>query len=433
MSRARQGRLIELSRRSIGDNIRTGRDGRFITSPLVIVKHRQGRSADVPVPAECMVLPVVMMSRAQEKRIQAQLGLCVKSATHEGHVKWWALWQSYALSSHQDLYLRTSEQFQRVIVVSAFFCHLVDAGRSLHHIKEVLKAMKFFFLQALLDVDFLNHEIIVRLRESAKPVGRSAFNAKRCRRKEPVTIDMLVWIRENFRSTVEERLTYIGVALGFHFMLRASEFVYMKPNRNEVDEVHALKYEDVNVLTMNGVTISLEDSLLVSDNCIHGFKFVITCSKTDKFGNGRFLVLLKDGASQSLLVRDLMSHVRESKIRRGDVFMSRWKGCGDNRKETNLKLTSKMVSHALKTAATAFGLDSCHFSPHSLRSGGATQLAVSGASANHIDRVGGWGNKTGGRAAGYQRSTPYDHGALGSVDGKRKVGSLTTRDLLAIR
>ena len=380
--------------------------------------HRLGRSVDIPTPIDSAVLPAKTISSNQAERLRNQLNLRVKTNTLRDHVKKWNSWLTYASTNQYDLYLRTSETFQRVVVIGSFFCHLLDSGRSLNQIADTLRAMKFFFLQALQNIDFFSHELILQLKESAKPVGRSAFNSRQSRRKEPITFDMLKWIRDNYMSTVDSRMTYAGIALGYHFMLRASEFVYGTPHQEETDEVHALMYEDITILTTDGKTKSLPYVNDLDDSSISGLKFVVTTSKTDKSGQGRHLTLLREGVYQSQLVDDLVRHVRESKIHEGDVFMSRWKSTRCN--NTNRKLTKRMVSTALKLAATAFGLDSCNFSPHSLRSGGATQLAASGANLNMIDRVGGWVNRSAGRAAGYQRSTTFDYGALGGIDSREQ-------------
>ena len=398
-----------------------------VTTPSV-VQHRSGRSVDIPTPAELRVLPPRAATKQQEKRLQDQLNLRVKRDTLNTHVRWWAQWKEYANSQHHDLYLRSSTDLERVKVLAIFFCHLLDHGRMLYHVNEIFKAMKFFFLQELNDVEFFSHDLIVRLKDSAKPVGRLAFTDHQSRRKEPVTFDLVKWIRDNCRMTIEGRLTYVGIAMAFNFMLRASEIIFIKPDQDEADEVHAITYEDVSVLTVDNKWNPLSVNTSLDSTRILGFRFVVTTSKTDRSGSGRRLTLKRDGPNQSQLIDDIASFIRESRIRRGDVLMSRWKTVGSSR-ETNLKLTKEMMSTTLKKAAAAFGLDARQFSCHSLRTGGATQLAASGANSNMIERVGGWTTRNGGRAAGYQRSTLYDHGALGAIDSRNGGRQLSATDI----
>ena len=182
------------------------------------------------------------------------------------------------------------------------------------------------------------------------------------------------------------------------------------------------------VLTVDDKWNPLSARIPLDSARILGFSFIVTTSKTDRSGSGRRLTLKRDGPHQSQLIDDIANFIRESRIRRGDVLMSRWKTVGSSR-ETNLKLTKEMMSTTLKKAAAAFGLDARQFSCHSLRTGGATQLAASGANSNMIERVGGWTTRNGGRAAGYQRSTPYDHGALGAIDSRNGGRQLSATDI----
>lgn len=182
--------------------------GHFSTSEQTSVRHRVGRSVDVMTPSEAVLLPPRLTTQSQEKRIQNQLNLCVKRETVELHVKWWKLWRDFASSRRHDLYLRTSDGMQRVVTVGIFFCYLLDSGRSLSHINLVIRAMKFFFVQALIDISFLDHEVVARLENSAKPVGRQAIESRQSRKKEPLTFDMLQWVRCNYRLTLDDRMVY---------------------------------------------------------------------------------------------------------------------------------------------------------------------------------------------------------------------------------
>ena len=111
-----------------------------------------------------------------------------------------------------------------------------------------------------------------------------------------------------------------------------------------------------------------------------GLKINIKRSKTDQFGEGFTKALPYFDSSQYCPVVSLKNWLNISKITSGPVFRRFVKGS----KLSENRLTDQTVALLIKEYLNLAGIDSKHYSGHSLRSGFATSAAESGAEERNI-------------------------------------------------
>jgi len=111
-----------------------------------------------------------------------------------------------------------------------------------------------------------------------------------------------------------------------------------------------------------------------------GLKINIKRSKTDQFGEGFTKALPYFDSSKYCPVVSLKNWLDISKITSGPVFRRFVKGS----KLSENRLTDQTVAILIKQYLNLAGIDSKHYSGHSLRSGFATSAAESGAEERNI-------------------------------------------------
>lgn len=378
------------------------------------------RPRTVELPEEVPVRPVRKLTPGEQEKIRNRMTRSVVGSTYQEYVDRWQDWITFANDNSFDLYLRGYDRTGRIAAVCLLITTLAEQGSGPRVVEKVILSMKFIFEQQMIDGrDFLNDKAINRTRRGCKPRGRQAFVERTTVDRQPVTWDMVEWVREEYSNeSTEGLMSYIGIALAFNFMWRASEYIGRSSSGGDaIDSVHALKRSDVTCYDKSGKVIPPAIiRKLTNLSLVDMITFVIKSSKSDQTGKGRFLSLTREGGFQNQLVNDVVRFLRSSATEDNHFFMSRCK------RGRNLKLTRKVLTDVLKAAAEAKGLSGACFALHSLRIGGATQMAASSSDPGMIDRVGGW-SLTSSEACrsskislGYRRSTVLDHGAVGAID-----------------
>ena len=388
------------------------------------------KSRVVQASYEVPLRPVRLLTRDESVLISKSMTASVKCYTHKDYVRGWKMWLHFADSHGFDVFLRGYDHMGRVGAVCLLVASMGDQVSATQEVNTIIRAMKYFFDLNLIGSAFLDDAAILRSRRGIVKRGRNAFDQRTSTERQAVTLDMLQWVRSRCvdeSSSVDDLMAYIGFALAYNFMWRASEYIVSnrgsKSDTGVSDCVHALRRGDVTCYDISGeVVTSQAIHMCKKVTQVHSVTFVIKSSKADQGGQGRFLSLTRDGALQSRLVDDFVSFLRASKTSDEDYLMSRWK------QGRNLKLTRKMLTSLLKDAAEAKGLPRACFALHSLRIGGATQMAASSSDSGMIERVGGWSSgKSANKSARYRRGTVLDYGALGSID-KGEKGSIVVSD-----
>lgn len=414
--------------------------GRFLSTST-----HPRRVRPVRLPQDVLEVPVRSFSTSEITNIRQVLNASVMDDTLSAHQRHWITWEEFAASAGLDVYLRGYDYIGRVSAICLLIVDMIRDGHNKTTVDQVVGAMKFFYTGQIEGLHCFNDEAITRAKQSVRKRGRRAFDEKNHYERQPFTYDMVCWIRTHYLSTngtpkeqIDKFMVYIGVALAFNFMWRASEFIFKKsqrtstlfqdpnedPDEKVLNTVHTLYREDILVYTSADDTTSLtiEQVFTLTDvSDVQSLLFVIKSSKADNYGNGRRVTISRDGINQGQLIDDVVRFLIMSETRQKDVFLSRYFN------GRNLKLTRKDITVGIKAAASAFGLPTVCFSVHSLRIGGATQMEAAHEREEMIDRVGGWNvKKAKNSATRYRRLTTLDHGAIGTID------KSTTEQILSV-
>lgn len=365
------------------------------------------------------------LSRKERVLISETMSLSVVEETERTHLRHWAIWEAFVLRMGFDVYLRGHDYQGKLAAVCLAISTMLSEGESQTKIGAVVRSLKFHFDKYLIEgKEFLLDPALSRILKATRHRGRTAFNQRVRLDRQPVTWDMVAWIRLKHRTglgAVEDAMVHLAVELAYNFMWRASEFIGNVTRKRDTAGhlredlimlgIHALRREDVRCLDINSNVLSVLDvASLIDSRRVHSVEFVITSSKADQHGVGRFVYLKREGLRQTELLENLLNFLQISGTHSEDLFMSRW------RSGKNLKLNRRMVTKAIKAAAEAFGLPPGCFSIHCLRIGGATQMAAIEGESGMIERVAGWAPNRASASSLYKRSTSLDHGAIGSLD-----------------
>jgi site-specific recombinase XerD len=149
------------------------------------------------------------------------------------------------------------------------------------------------------------------------------------------------------------------------------------------DEIMRLRDRSIILIGFSGgfrrneiVSLDFDDLDFVSE----GLKINLKRSKTDQFGEGSVKGLPYFDNSQYCPVLSLKKWIEISKIDSGPLFRRFSKGS----KLTVNRLTDQTVALLLKKYLKLAGIESKHYSGHSLRSGFATSAAEAGAEERNI-------------------------------------------------
>ena len=253
-----------------------------------------------------------------------------------------------------------------------------ERGKSASYIKDALAAIQHGRVSRNLPVEHLDSLVVeMASKASGNAVDGRQLSLERERRERlPAAKEMLQWLREDsWDKGIDERMTYMGVVLGFHFMLRVSEYAHTGSKSAD----HRFLVEDVYYYGEKGERLGIRDKGIV------GITIMKRTGKTNRGGKRLHrLQLSRSSPVEEQLMEDFLLFGRESGTDPSDPFLSRMK-LGKRK-----VLTSSMVNSALKRMAVQFGLDPKKFSSHSLRKGGCTSMRFAGIEAESIRRVVGW-------------------------------------------
>ena len=341
----------------------------------------------------------------------------VVSATRNKHDKNWVVYKEYMdkVIRSGDYYLvRMSLQNKVAILVQFLQNCLQEKKMSATKAINCLGSVRFYFQTNSIPLEIFGHDSLELARRACNNTesGRERNLNREKNLKEGVTIEMIELMRRKKWTTlsgIDDKMTYLAVALAYHFMLRRSEYIYSR------DTDHAILTEDVILESREGSRYFpwlMRESAVTVD--IVKIDVVVRSSKTDKKGIGKYLSVSSAGentAGEKCLIQDMVHWCMIAGFNRGDPFFSRYAPRKKN-------LTASMVGDLLKEFGEKCGIERNRVSTHSLRIGGATSLRESGVNRDMIKRIGGWadGSNVDER---YSRTTASDRGAL-SVVGKSK-------------
>ena len=209
-----------------------------------------------------------------------------------------------------------------------------------------------------------SHAILLRgIRRFTDPVHKQM----------PLTVPLLRVIRSHLDlSRSRHQLLWGGLLLGYFFLLRRSEYLYIGGKHHE----YVLRRGNLLFLDAASNPVPPSQARLV------GLK--LSGAKNNQFGREevRFLHCSGDRSICPVLAaRWVVKAARVYGTRPDQPALSTGQGTG---------ISSQEMSKLLKHAATLSGLDPSGFSTHSIRIGGATTLLNAGADRLVIKLLGRW-------------------------------------------
>jgi site-specific recombinase XerD len=336
---------------------------------------------------------------------------------------------------HEFLWGLTKQQ--KVEEVAWFIYDLVDKqGRSGDQVNRILSSMQAYFATNCREISDVMGEQTVKLARKAaskQESGRALSEKREQKRRAPVTLHMLTqartwyWKLGQKSMTLEEldsSMTYLALVLAFHFMWRASEYIF-----DSKCSKHAILNKDVLFVDHKEERYDREKlrrMFLGGGNVlVNKILFKVRSTKTERYGHTRFLVLKRGSKFETLLLTDILTWVKIAGcVCAEKPFLSRT-AVGTNRQTRTRLLTRKEVSMALKDIAKKMGHTDVGFafSPHSLRIGGASTMISKGASTEETRMIGGWA-KDSQVAEIYWQYSPLEGGALSEYTHTLDVGDL---------
>lgn len=319
---------------------------------------------------------------------------------------WFQFLDRHDLHQYIDLSPTGSDDFRRILIWFLHFC-AVDLKLSESKVQTTIQALQYALKTDGYSLNVFKDDSIKLARAAVRGDPRVKHAQRTRKRRLPVTFDMLSYLEDLLLQSphLDDWMTYLGILMAFHFMLRVSEYCL------DGSSPHAIRCGDVLFLTDDGGVYSPWDIRLASVHSSHiiGAIIDLRSSKADKAGKGRHLYVSRGGSAESFLL-DLMifwSTVAEFSGP-AQAFLSHAGKTAHRRKH----LTRRMVSSVLKQMAAHFGFDDAFFSTHSLRIGGMSCGTKADMNNATLCRIGGWSSDS---EARYRENVP-DSGILSVLD-----------------
>ena len=320
-------------------------------------------------------------------------------------VRWFNLLDIKGCSEYY--FFNGNPPLERTTKLVLLICYVDNENELNHDYSKAMSAVRCAFRNELEPTDIFDDPIIAAVRKSLKPSARELHIKRAKRFRLPTPYIFITYLRAVYwvDGEIENKMTYLGVAISYNYGLRSSEYTYDDKLKGE----HAIRASDIFFVHKNGLRLfpwQITDLILNTD--IISGKFSNVSGKTRTDGDARDLFLSRESEVESQLLHDILDWCRISKVTEDDIFLSRHKA--DSRGTIRRKqLIPRMVSCALKEAAIIFDLPPAMFSTHCNRIGCASDLAKYGLHDDDIKRFIGWTSDT---SLLYQHGSAADPSAL---------------------
>jgi len=314
----------------------------------------------------------------------------------------WASFLSDRFAGVDTLLHRLAEKEKRGILV-LFVQHLSSNNLN---IRSGMAALRNLFRTCLEDTKVFDDASVLAARDSCRPNPRVVSLAKEVRLRLPVPFELVRALRTTLwlgDSTVDNKMTYLGILLAYCLCLRVGEYAHDSDSRGK----HSIRNEDVYLKCKDNIQRRPWEFSEQSSFEVTTVMIILRSSKVDNTGRGRYEYISPETELHIECLRDLTWWVKNSKTARGEPFLSRYqvfKG-----KLSYKVLTREMISSALKVGATSLGLDESRISSHSLKIGGPSDMRAAGLGDEAIRRK---TKHTSDASLGYQLSSKRDAGPL---------------------
>ena len=332
---------------------------------------------------------------------------------------WFTFLDKHELHDYVDLSPTGADDFRRIVIWFLYYCAM-ELKLSESKIQTTIQALQYALKSDGHSLGVFKDASVKLARDAVREDPRIK-NAKRTRRKRlPVTFDMLFYLEDLLlgSSHIDDWMTFLGILMAFHFMLRISEYCL------DGSSQHAIRCGDVLFLSSDGKVYSPWDPKLsmFEPSYITGAIIDLRSSKADKTGTGRHLYVSRTGQAESFLLELLLFWCSVATFSSPTQPFLSHAGKTSKRKH----LTRRMVSAVLKRMAKHFGFDEVFFSSHSLRIGGMSCGTTANMENTTLCRIGGWNSDSNAR---YRENVP-DSGILSVLDAHQMD---TTVSLLSSR
>ena len=343
-------------------------------------------------------------------------------------------WIEFINSNGLHKFLWGLSRQEKVIEMVRFIRELVvTSHRSGDQVTRILSAMASLFRTHCQDIASVMESDSVKLARKAaakQESARAISERKEMKRRAPVTLSMLsearVWYwkmekRVITATELDQSMVYIALMLAFHFMWRASEYIF-----DSKCTKHAILNKDILFIDQAEGRFNREELRRTCGKVrVNKILFKLRSTKTQRYGNTRYLVLKRGSRTETGLLEDIVRWITSAGVAEPDMpFLSR-NAAVSNKTVRLKKLTRKEVSDALKYIAGQKGYSNVGFafSPHSLRIGGASTMVGKGGSTEDTRMIGGW-SKDSEVAEIYWQYSPLEGGALSEYHHTLDVGDL---------
>ncbi len=300
----------------------------------------------------------------------------------------------YTHPTQQDLQPRHLSTDALADVLLAFFSYLAGDLRLSHmNIDTVSSGLKFTFRINRIPTAAFDDAAVTALRRSfrSNPLNQPVLRGKRL----PYTLNMVRHAVEYNMNlgTMQAHMVATGLLLAFFCLLRASEYAATTADVHHAVRAGAVEFLCILPGTTAEVFIPAHKLRVVpgvSYACVRVVRITIHTAKNIRANQGVplwFSAQPEAGSAAETLnfTHALFQWTMATTLTEESQFCSFVSPAG-----SYVPLTYTMMVDTIKLCATAFGFDPARFASHSLRIGGATQLAANGASQELIQMMGRW-------------------------------------------
>jgi len=380
------------------------------------------------------------VTQEQLDRASAIIGKSVKKKTEDGaYAQYIENWCSFIRDTWGYTDCPTIPDLapmDRIVYLILWLEHLQEHG---YDIDKGIPALKYLFTTRLKDVSIFDcaqfQKAKIALRKGPAQARQRQANRAQVYRS-PMTLEMVEYIREQYWSradtTLYNKMTYLAIAVGFNFGLRAEAICHSSPGKDE----HALRacdcaFEDDSATRYDFSSISALSPVVRATITV--FREVLQYHKgraiaeslgadpkqKDRDGPIPLFVSRHSSESESQLVDDLMEWSCICGISPEDIVFSRTERGNRGSAVQNKRLLRKDITAAQKLAADHFGLPVEMFSSHSNRISAAAILKASGHSSESIRQFGRWSSDAVFR---YMRESSHSMSTLRDAERTRAEG-----------
>jgi len=322
---------------------------------------------------------------------------------------------------------------EQIVYLVLWLEHLQESGLD---IDRGIPALKHLFTKKLTDAKVFDSPQFLKAKIALRkgPAGARQRQSNRLQvYRSPMMLEMVEYIRERYWSAPSASLymkaTYLAIAVGFNFGLRAEAICHSNPG----DDEHALRvcdcaFEDDSAtrygfLDITKLSEELRSGISVFRASLHYHKGRAIAEslgadpkQRDKVAPIPLFISRHNSSSESLLLDDLLVWSCISGISADDMLFSRTERGGRGGAAQNKRLLRKDITAAQKLAADHFGLPVEMFSSHSNRISAGTILKAAGHSSESIRQFGHWSSDAVFR---YERGSSHDMSTLRDAERTR--------------